>query len=71
MIWERWAELIPANRAVSFWEMPWASMRSHNARGSTLRDWAGSTLAGPFSASSTRAWTAGLMFLSPRDTWVM
>ena len=68
MIWERWAELMPARRATSFWLMPWAFIRSHTASRSMQAGCAGATFTGASSADATRAWTFTPMLLWPRAT---
>ena len=63
MIWERFAELMPARRAASFWLKPWAFIRSHTASRLMQAGCAGATFAGASSADSILAWTFTPMLL--------
>ena len=63
MIWERWAELMPARRATSFWLKPRAFIRSHRTWESMQAGCAGATFTGASSADATRALTFTPMLL--------
>ena len=59
---------MPARRAVSFWLIPWASIRSHSALGSTVGACAASTLTGASRTCSIRACFFGLRLRRPLAT---